>query len=63
MSEENKRVHIIVQDGLIQEVYLENLFGASVVIYDLDTDVPEERVDTEKLVSTLRTSNQVYKIY
>ena len=63
MSEENKRVHIIVQDGLIQEVYLENLFGASVVIYDLDTDMPEEREDTEKLVSTLRTSDQVYKIY
>ena len=63
MSEENKKVHIIVQDGLIQEVYLENLFGASVVIYDLDTDMPEEREDTEKLVSTLRTSNQVYKIY
>ena len=63
MSEENKRVHIVVQDGLIQEVYLENLFGASVVIYDLDTDMPEEREDTEKLVSTLRTSNQVYKIY
>ena len=63
MSEENKKVHIVVQDGLIQEVYLENLFGASVVIYDLDTDMPEEREDTEKLVSTLRTSNQVYKIY
>jgi hypothetical protein len=63
MPEGNKRVHIVVQDGLIQEVYLENLFGASVVIYDLDTDMPEERVDTEKLISTLRTSNQAYKIY
>lgn len=36
-----KKVHIIVKDGLVQEVYAENV-EVEVVIHDLDTDDHEQ---------------------
>jgi uncharacterized Rossmann fold enzyme len=36
-----KKVHIIVKDGLVQEVYAENV-EVEVVIHDLDTDDYEQ---------------------
>ena len=57
-------IHIVVQDGLIQEVYLEKPLDADVVIHDLDTDVPDELVQIKKSVDNLRTGLlPVYKVY
>ena len=57
-------IHIVVQDGLIQEVYLEKPLDADVVIHDLDTDVPDELVQIKKSVDSLRTGSlPVYKVY
>ena len=57
-------IHIVVQDGLIQEVYLEKPLDADVVIHDLDTDVPDELAQIKKSVDNLRTGLlPVYKVY
>lgn len=61
---ERKTVHIVVHEGLIQEVYIDRPLDVEVAIYDLDTDVPEELTDISKSVDALRSSAcPVYKIY
>ena len=47
-----KRVHIIVQDGLVQEVYAEGA-EVEVIIHDLDTDDYEQLNLIEKAVAQL----------
>lgn len=47
-----KRIHIVVQDGLVQEVYAENV-DVEVVIHDLDTDDYEQLDLIEKYVAQL----------
>jgi hypothetical protein len=47
-----KVVHIVVQDGLVQEVYAENV-DVEIVIHDLDTDDYEQLNLTEKDVAQL----------
>lgn len=47
-----KRVHIIVQDGLVQEVYAEGV-EVEVIIHDLDTDDYEQLNLIEKAVAQL----------
>ena len=48
-------VYIVVEDGLVQEVYVHALFGANadIVICDLYTTEAEEREFTEKLIKEL----------
>lgn len=47
-----KVVHIVVQDGLVQEVYAEGV-DVEVVIHDLDTDDYEQLNLIEKDVAQL----------
>lgn len=47
-----KRVHIVVQDGLVQEVYAEGV-EVEVLIHDLDTDDYEQLNLIEKDVAQL----------
>ena len=47
-----KVIHIVVQDGLVQEVYAENV-DVEVVLHDLDTDDYEQLNLTEKDVAKL----------
>lgn len=47
-----KVVHIVVQDGLVQEVYAENV-DVEVVIHDLDNEDLFERDDTQGFVEQL----------
>lgn len=47
-----KKVHIVVKDGLVQEVYAENV-DVEVVIHDLDTDDYEQLNLIEKDVAQL----------
>lgn len=47
-----KKIHIVVQDGLVQEVYAEGV-EVEVVIHDLDTDDYEQLNLTEKDVAQL----------
>lgn len=39
---EKKKVHIVVQDGLIQDVFVDEPLDIDVVIYDLDCDDSDE---------------------
>ncbi len=56
-----KIVHIVVQDGLIQAIYAENV-DAEVVIYDLDTDDNDEYDAMTDALANLRRSdpNRIY---
>ncbi len=47
-----KRVHIVVEGGLIRVVYAENV-DVDVVIYDLDTDDNDEYDELSKAVAQL----------
>lgn len=47
-----KAVHIVVQDGLVQEVYAEGV-DIEVVIHDLDNEDLFERDDTREFVEQL----------
>ena len=47
-----KVIHIVVQDGLVQEVYTENV-DVEVVLHDLDTDDYEQLNLIEKDVAKL----------
>ena len=47
-----KRVHIVVKDGLIQDIFAENV-EIEAVIYDLDTDDNEEYDELSKAVAQL----------
>lgn len=47
-----KVVHIVVQDGLVQEVYAENV-DVEVVIHDLDNEDLFERDDAQGFVEQL----------
>ena len=51
-----KLVHIVVQDGLIQAIYAENV-DTGVVIYDLDTEDNEEYDALTDALANLRRSN------
>ena len=55
-----KVIHIVVEHGLVQEVYAENV-DAEVVLHDLDTDDYEQLNLIEKDVKQL--SNFAKKIY
>lgn len=56
-----KKVHIVVQDGLVQAVYAECGLNIEVELLDLDYDDAEERVEIEASVEQLRdTAVQVY---
>ena len=55
-----KKVHIVVQDGLVQEVYAEGV-DVEVVIHDLDETDCDVRDDIEKFVAQLLDfANKVY---
>ena len=56
-----KRVHIVVQGGLVQAVYTEDT-DAEVVIYDLDTDNNEEYDELISALTEVRKSgaNRAY---
>lgn len=55
-----KRVHIVVQDGLVQEVYAEGV-DVEVMIHDLDETDCDVRDDIEKFVAQLPDfAKQVY---
>ena len=47
-----KTVHIVVKDGLVQEVYAENV-DVEIVIHDLDETDYDVRDDIEKFVAQL----------
>ena len=47
-----KTVHIVVDDGLVQEVYAENV-DVEIVIHDLDETDCDVRDDIEKFVAQL----------
>jgi hypothetical protein len=47
-----KRVHIVVQDGLVQEVYAENI-DVEVMIHDLDETDCDVKANIEKFVAQL----------
>lgn len=57
-----KRVHIIVEDGLVQAVYAEFGLDVDVMIHDLDAcDGAEEFAETEAFVAQLPDfAKQVY---
>lgn len=56
-----KTVHIVVKDGLVQDVYADNGLNVEVVLYDLDT---EDRDEYNKLTETLdqlrKSTKRVY---
>ena len=56
-------VYIVVEDGLVQEVYVRAPFGANtdVVICDLDVTETKEREANEKLQKELQ--NIAHKVY
>lgn len=47
-----KTVHIVVKDGLVQDVYAEGA-DVEVVVYDLDTDDNDEYDELSKVVAQL----------
>lgn len=59
-----KKVHIVVQDGLVQEVYVDNPLNVEVILYDLDTDNPAEyaevKYDVDRLRACKGTTHKVY---
>lgn len=58
---EKKTVHIVVKDGLVQDVYADNGLDINVIIYDLDTDDNEEY---DKLTEALaKLSSGVKRVY
>ena len=60
MSTTKKTVHIIVQGGLVQDVFAENV-DVDVIVYDLDTDDNEEYDSLVKeLERVKKTSEHVY---
>lgn len=55
-----KVIHIVVQDGLVQEVYAENV-DVKVMIHDLDETDCDVKDDIEKYVAQLPDfTKQVY---
>lgn len=55
-----KRIHIVVQDGLVQEVYAEGV-EVEVLIHDLDETDCDVKDDIEKFVAQLPDfSKKVY---
>ena len=57
-----KIIHIVVQHGLINTIYAENVDVDDVVIYDLDTDDNEEYDALLTAIVNLRKSN-VKEVY
>lgn len=62
---EKKKVHIVVQDGLIQDVYVDAPLDVDIVIYDLDSC--EDSAEFDKLakeVDRLRSKpSPIPKVY
>lgn len=53
-------VHIIVKDGLVQEVYAEDC-DVEVVIHDLDTEDPDElSLITREVLTLPHVAKKVY---
>lgn len=48
-----KTIHIVVKDGLVQEVYADNGLAVQVVLYDLDCDDKEELEEIKTAVAQL----------
>ena len=59
---DKKKVHIIVQHGLVQAVWADNGLEVEVFIHDLDTDDENEYVETEEFISQMLPAfaKQVY---
>lgn len=57
-----KKVHIIVEGGLVQRVYADKDLDVEVVLYDLDTDNNEEYDTLITALTEVRKSgaNMVY---
>lgn len=57
-----KRVHIVVEGGLVQSVYADNGLDVTVMVHDLDArDNEEEFAETEAFVAQLPDfAKQVY---
>ena len=51
-------VHIVVKDGLVQEVYVDDGLDAEVFVYDLDTDDNTEYDKLYEEVDQLRKSGK-----
>ena len=59
-----KKVHIVVQDGLIQEVFVDKPLDVEIIIYDLDTTDPIEYAETKYDVDRLRQcKGNINKVY
>ena len=56
-----KKVHIVVHEGLIQDVFVDSYLDIEVVIHDLDNDNEEELVETKAFVKQLPDiAHQIY---
>lgn len=53
-----KTIHIVVKDGLVQEVYIDDDLDAEVFVYDLDTDDNTEYDKLYEEVDQLRKSGK-----
>ena len=53
-----KTIHIVVKDGLVQEVYVDDDLDAEVFVYDLDTDDNTEYDKLYEEVDQLRKSGK-----
>lgn len=56
-----KRVHIIVQDGLVQAVYADDGLDIDVVLLDLDTEDETENAEVREAIRKL--SNFATMVY
>ena len=54
-----KTVHIIVKDGLVQEVYADRDLDIEVVLLDLDDNTNERELDID-IAMLKKTAKQVY---
>ena len=57
-----KKIHIVVEHGLVQEVYVEGITDAEVELHDLDTDDYEQLNLVEKDIAQL-INNGADKVY
>lgn len=55
-----KKIHIVVEDGLVQTVFAEGV-DCEIVIHDLDNDSLDERKEVEREIEDLRYfAKQIY---
>lgn len=53
-----KTVHIVIKDGLVQDVYADNDLDVDVVLYDLDTEDNDEYDKLTEALAQLRESTK-----